>query len=599
MQKRIATVFGLTGWILMILIGTLAVPTTESTRTNVTYQSTTVFDSALADFVEAPDDVDVKDTVIPTPIPLSVNPTIKNDMGLNWLLANKINGTGITIGVVDTGIQQDDVRFDHDGDLLTTNDYKIIEYYSTVTTEPSYDMHGHGTAVAGVIATEPVPYGGNMISGVAVGVDLVSIKTLDQRGKGNEAQIVPALNYVLACVTDADPTNDIDIVNLSFGHLGNNPAVEEAVRNLWNAGVVVVCAAGNEGYAYTENGMVNPSPVYYTVNTPSSTLEAISVGAMYDGEYMASYSSIGPVPTYNYIKPEVVAPGTWIATLNAGGGQYNVSGTSIASPIVAAGIADVLSGLPYKPSPNAIKSALLDSCIPLGYDMYMEGAGMPNFTRMYHLLMSVDYDRITILPKTLYFPNYFDYEKETEPWDQQQLNPELVNLTFSYCIATLVVGRTPIVPLSVSVSGSIDTYIDVYINNTMSAEGQYPIGVDFVQNGLFKPTGIFYGTIDITEGAQIVAQIEILIEVTLLGSLKASWYAFITSIFAWMLPLIFGIGGALGISKKRKAKMTQQSIAQAITLPEWMDTCPPGYDCKCVDPPSCTKFALFPKNLKL
>lgn len=505
--------------------------------------------------------------------PLIVNPSIKTDMGLNPILMEGYNGTGINIGILDTGVNILDQRFDDDNNLFTTDDYRITAYYSAVPGTDPYDRFGHGTSVAGVIASRPVSYNDDIFSGIAVGSKIHSIKTLDDDGIGYNSYILNALNYVLSTRSDSDPTNDIDVINLSFGHLGNNIEIERKVKEVWTAGVIVVAAGGNEGYAVDGSGNYESNPVYFSVNTPGSTLEAISVAAMYDDQYLASFSSIGPTPNSFYCKPELAAPGTYISSLGLHG-QESVSGTSIASPIIAGGIALLLEKCRVNginPNPNEVKAALIDSCIDLGYNIYMQGAGLPNFSLAYDLLADASYARNTVHPKTLTFPNMFDYSKETKPFDQTYYTTPLsVNTSYPYLVSTLIIGKALNNTATIDVDPSIQPFITVYNVNTIKATGQYPIGIDFDQIGFFKPMGNYFGSIIFRDGDVIIAKIDITISTTFIGMIKGTLAWMWANIIMWSVPLFAVFGTVLGVNYK-KAK----------TDTNWLSDCPEGSICDC------------------
>ena len=99
------------------------------------------------------------------------------------------------------------------------------------------DEHGHGTAVAGIIAAE----GNNAlgVTGVMWRAGLTSLRVLDNTGTGDIANAVEAIDYA--------STHGAQIINLSWGTGGNSIALKDALERAMRRNVVVVCSAGNSG----------------------------------------------------------------------------------------------------------------------------------------------------------------------------------------------------------------------------------------------------------------------------------------------------------------------------------------------------------------
>lgn len=132
------------------------------------------------------------------------------------------------------------------------------------------DEGGHGTHVAGTVAG--IGDGVNTYSGVAPGATLHAIKVFGKDGSTSDAVVVAALEYSADPNGDLNPDDQLDVVNLSLGGGFGSPKVlyTEAVRNLSEAGTMVVAAAGNSG------------AVDYVVGAPSTADDALSVAASID-----------------------------------------------------------------------------------------------------------------------------------------------------------------------------------------------------------------------------------------------------------------------------------------------------------------------------
>ncbi len=116
-------------------------------------------------------------------------------------------GAGARIAIIDTGID-----LTHP-DLVDNIDQNLNK--NCMGAGPPQDGHGHGTHVAGTAAAE----GNNNLGvmGVAPNARLVAVKVLDDSGNGDWAGVICGIDYVTGLNTDNDPTNDVDVANMSLG----------------------------------------------------------------------------------------------------------------------------------------------------------------------------------------------------------------------------------------------------------------------------------------------------------------------------------------------------------------------------------------------
>ncbi len=235
--------------------------------------------------------------------------TSVSDIGAKYVWSTYgYDGSGITIGIIDTGIDAKHVALDDMDDDLSTNDPKVIAFKDFVNglddLDPTdgmdaYDDNGHGTHVAGIAAGTGAP--DYKYIGVAPGAKLVGIKVLDDQGSGTLETVIAGIEWA---VDNKDKYN-IRVINLSLGasltqNDGTSPiaiAIDKAVLS----GIVACVAAGNEG----------PRP--NTISSPGDAHLAITVGAAYDsGEgtkgAVASFSSVDPTDD-GRVKPDITAPG--------------------------------------------------------------------------------------------------------------------------------------------------------------------------------------------------------------------------------------------------------------------------------------------------
>ena len=321
-------------------------------------------------------------------------------------------GRGIRWAVLDTGIRGDHPHFDRYGNIERQWDCTVRgapqEFGPTDPGFADLDRQGHGTHVAGVIGgrLSAPDRKGEVIEMCAMApeVELLGFKVLDDRGFGNDAWIIKALDKI-AELNEASAELYVHGVNLSLGGnfdpsvygCGHTPLCQE-LRRLWRQGVIVCLAAGNEGWAelQTAQGLV-PANMDLSIGDPANLEEAIAVGSVHKERphtYGISYfSSRGPTADGRR-KPDVVAPGEAILSANSDwqrGGDgtrleqlyIELSGTSMATPHVSGMLAAFLSiRREFIGYPDRVKSIMLDACTDLRRDPYMQGAGLPNLIQM-------------------------------------------------------------------------------------------------------------------------------------------------------------------------------------------------------------------------
>ncbi len=289
--------------------------------------------------------------VLDTSIPLIEGDHATDVLGLT--------GAGVTVAVLDTGV-------DYDHPALGGGfgpGFKVVgghDFASSPEDDDPMDDNGHGTHVAGIVASEDASR-----PGVAPSASIVALKVLDASGHGGWGDIAAGVDW---CVTHRDAFG-IDVINMSIGD-GNeydNPAgqcdntgVGIAIRAARNAGIITFAASGNDGH---DNGL----------SLPGCVSEAVSVGAVYDadlgrepdsGVYLAAQCSDATTAaeqitcfTNTDEILDLVAPGARITSARVGGGWKWDSGTSMASPH-AAGVAALLLEANGALSPDEVHTAV-------------------------------------------------------------------------------------------------------------------------------------------------------------------------------------------------------------------------------------------------
>ena len=157
-------------------------------------------------------------------------------------MQNKITGKGVVCAVLDTGITQ---HPDLVGRIVGWKD--CVQGKKTI-----YDDNGHGTHVAGILAGNGKS-GRGLYSGMAPEAQIFAVKVLNQRGGGKIRDVINGIRYVLLKQKEMK----IRIVNISIGTLPHKKDPEDElflfwVERLWDAGLVVVTAAGNKASRYRE-----------------------------------------------------------------------------------------------------------------------------------------------------------------------------------------------------------------------------------------------------------------------------------------------------------------------------------------------------------
>ena len=250
-------------------------------------------------------------------------------------------GEGISIAIIDTGIDPLHVGLNDFDDDPTTNDPKVVAFYDALDdsgddgsgeTEP-YDDQGHGSHCAGISAgtgaVDENPMGGDdskPYRGVAPDAWLVGVKVLDSGGSGSFAEVMRGMEWTI----DNKIKYNIRAASMSLGGVWLvelTQEQEERITHLANemvaAGISLMIAAGN-------------SAGYGTIGTPGAAKDVITVGATEDSKDLAVYSSKGPTHE-GQIKPNVAAIGSAVMSVeaNSGNGYASYSGTSMATPMVA------------------------------------------------------------------------------------------------------------------------------------------------------------------------------------------------------------------------------------------------------------------------
>jgi len=250
-----------------------------------------------------------------------------------------ITGKDIDVAILDTGI--------HDEHTALTVE-KEVDY----TGEGTDDLHGHGTHVAGIVASSDSTY-----RGVAYDSDLFNVKVLNKDGSGYGSDVIKGIEWSV--------DNGAEIISMSLGAeidpCDGTDAISQAVDKAVSKGVIAIVAAGNSG------------PGSGTITSPGCSKKGITVGSVDDNDNVPSWSSRGPTDD-GRVKPDLVVPGVGITSTWKDNSFNSLSGTSMSTPHVS-GVIALLLETDSSLSPDDIKDVLKSTALDLGLDENTQGAG--------------------------------------------------------------------------------------------------------------------------------------------------------------------------------------------------------------------------------
>ncbi|WP_142919182.1 S8 family peptidase [Peribacillus saganii] len=218
-------------------------------------------------------------------------------------------GRGVKVAVIDSGI-------------APHAELKIAGGISTVNYTNSYfDDNGHGTHVAGIIASKK---NGAGLVGVAPNTEIYAVKAMDSKGNGNLQDLLEAIDWAIV--------NKIDILNMSLSLTEDSRLLRAMIDKANNSGMLVVAAGGNSG---TPDGSGN------TVEYPAKYSSAIAVSAVDSQLERGSFSAAGE-------EIQFAAPGVDVISTYLNGGYAQANGTSMAAPHIAGLLALLKEKYPAK-----------------------------------------------------------------------------------------------------------------------------------------------------------------------------------------------------------------------------------------------------------
>ncbi|MBI4716866.1 MAG: S8 family serine peptidase [Planctomycetes bacterium] len=290
-------------------------------------------------------------------------------------------GAGIRACVIDTGIDSNSIMYSTRIDAAAGWDF--VNNDSNPEDDNGHGSHVAGTVLGGNVSADFGCVGAESMQGVAPAATLIGIKVLNASGSGSASNIIAGINR---CASTSLPGGQADVINMSLGGgqfsgTCDSDTMAQAVNNAVAAGVVVVAAAGNNGFTNA-------------VSTPACASGAIAVAATYDDTYpscefptqtsfsfcldsfcFSTCTDNSPAVdsrccfSNRSSKLDVAAPGCIIfsddSTVAAGNGLVGFCGTSQASPHVA-GLAALLLDANPSLTPAEVRTAIRGGAIDLG-----------------------------------------------------------------------------------------------------------------------------------------------------------------------------------------------------------------------------------------
>eukprot|EP00092_Neocalanus_flemingeri_P107767 GFUD01138329.1.p1 GENE.GFUD01138329.1~~GFUD01138329.1.p1 ORF type:complete len:1040 (-),score=318.65 GFUD01138329.1:275-3394(-) len=285
-----------------------------------------------------------------------------------------VTGAGVKVAVFDTGLSKTHPHFKRVKERTNWTNEKTLE-----------DGLGHGTFVAGVIASS------KECLGFAPDAELHIYRVFTNNQVSYTSWFLDAFNYAIM--------KKIHVLNLSIGgpDFMDQPFVDK-VWELTANHIIMVSAIGNDG------------PLYGTLNNPADQMDVIGVGGINFEDQIARFSSRGMTTWelpggYGRLKPDIVTYGSAVRGSNLKKGCRQLSGTSVASPVVAGAVTLLYSGVLHRGgviNPASMKQALIASARRLpGVGMFEQGAGKLDLLRTYQTLS-------TYTPQVSLSPSYVD-----------------------------------------------------------------------------------------------------------------------------------------------------------------------------------------------
>jgi subtilisin family serine protease len=358
-------------------------------------------------------------------ITLDSSTPVINASNTNILLQNNINLTGKhqTVCIIDTG-----VNYNHPnlggcfGNNDPTSNCKVIGGYDFINNDSDpMDDHGHGTHVAGIVASNDTTY-----QGVAPDSKIIAIKMLDAGGSGDTLGLISALEW---CTNNATTFN-ISVISMSLGDntfhttYCQEDGTFQAIQAAISKNISVIVSSGNS------------NPYSSGISSPACTPGVMPVGAVYDNDVII----LQRWPLW-----QILAPGIGIISTSWTLGFESKSGTSMSAPHVAGAVA-IINQLTFTQQNkildnNSIITALNQTNVFI--NLTSESNGYKPRLNILQTIYSLD----VIAPNiTLYSPsNNTVSTKKTQTFQANITDINIQNVTFKLYNSTHLVNTSTVI----------------------------------------------------------------------------------------------------------------------------------------------------------
>eukprot|EP00484_Ammonia_sp_Unknown_P013892 CAMPEP_0197072576 /NCGR_PEP_ID=MMETSP1384-20130603/210168_1 /TAXON_ID=29189 /ORGANISM="Ammonia sp." /LENGTH=1087 /DNA_ID=CAMNT_0042511397 /DNA_START=88 /DNA_END=3351 /DNA_ORIENTATION=+ len=345
---------------------------------------------------------------------------ITEHLGAKKLWDDGYDGSGVNVAVFDTGLEEHHSHFNHIDERTNWTDEDHLK-----------DGIGHGTFCAGIIASKY-----KQCPGFAPNAVINTFRVFTNAQMSYTSWFLDAFNYAIY--------RKMNILNLSIGGPDwmDMPFVDK-VREMQANNVIMITACGNDGK-------------YGTINNPADQLSVIGVGGITQNDReIAGFQSRGmttwELPSgYGRVKPDVVTVGQSLYGSGTDGGCRTLSGTSVASPVVA-GVATLLSSVVPADerwkviNPASMKQVLVESADRIdGLRLYEQGNGKINLQNAYEYIKKYE-KHVSAVPDSIDFtqcPHAWPFCRQPLYYSSQ---PYVFNMTLLNPFS--VVGEIPKSPV--------------------------------------------------------------------------------------------------------------------------------------------------------
>lgn len=275
-------------------------------------------------------------------------------------------GAGVNVAVLDSGVDTTHVDladriiaqhcFDRDGACPADPD-------RAVESELAQDENGHGTHVAGIIASQ----GQTSPTGLASGVGLVAVRVLSRSGTGYTSDVIAGIDWVVANQAQLN----VKVMNLSLGGGSYEGICDEtdantrlyatAVAVARQAGITIFAAAGNRGLTEQLMAPACVSGVAAVGNVYTADIGSFTWPTCVDATTMTDQIACS---SNSSVALDLLAPGVQVTSTRLGGGQSVQSGTSMSTAYASGAAALLLEARPAL-TPAELETVLIESGRPV------------------------------------------------------------------------------------------------------------------------------------------------------------------------------------------------------------------------------------------